>query len=253
VKLLIFSELSTLPLDCPDISEVNDNNIMKLINIASGTYQHTLGTITSPYSQPKPATAQRTKPEPQQASAPVVQHVSLTTGGRDTTKVQTGPGRGMGGEKQTTASTKVEGVIIFENEDAITSAIRDVKNDGSNTTWCLITYTAPKTNKLKFHASGTGNFEELRSHLTDDVVMYGIIRVVERIDDTDAVKFAFIDWRGENINRMQRASLGVHSGAVADLFRPFHVDVQCADHSEISEVIIMRKIKFGSGTAVHVK
>lgn len=64
----------------------------------------------------------------------------------------------------------------------------------------------------RFHASGSGGLEELRTHLKQDVVMYGLIRANEQIDDTVAVKFCFIDWRGENINRMQRANLGIHSG-----------------------------------------
>ena len=52
----------------------------------------------------------------------------------------------------------------------------------------------------------------MQTHFKDNVVMYGLIRVTERIDDTEAVKFCFVDWRGENINRMQRANLGIHSG-----------------------------------------
>jgi len=75
----------------------------------------------------------------------------------------------------------------------------------------------------------------------------------KKIDDTVAVKFCFVDWRGENINRMQRANLGIHSGEVTALFHPYHCDVQAADNSEVTMDIIMKKIKFASGTAVHVK
>jgi len=242
-------------LDCPDIGEVNDTNIMKLIMINSGTYQHTIGDAQhkpiEQKSQPAPvktSSAQQINKSP----APQGQHVTLTSGGRDTTKINTST-RGMGGEKQVASSTHVEGVIVLEGEDAILDGIKSVHSDNSGVNWCLVTYTAPKTNHIKFHASGSGGLDELRQHLKDTVIMYGIIRKVEKIDDTEAVKFCFIDWRGENINRMQRASLGVHSGAITALFRPYHVDVQCADASELSDDIIMKKIKFASGTAVHTK
>jgi len=51
---------------------------------------------------------------------------------------------------------------------------------------------------------------------------------------------------------MQRANLGIHSGEVSALFRPYHVDVQCSNLSEITQDIITKKIKFSAGTAVHV-
>lgn len=92
----------------------------------------------------------------------------------------------------------------------------------------------------------------MKQHLKDDVVMYGLIRMVEMIDSTEAIKFCFVDWRGDNINRMQRANLGIHSGAVQQLFHPYHVDIQPTNLSEITEEIIMQKIKNASGTAVHV-
>jgi len=141
----------------------------------------------------------------------------------------------------------------LQDENAILSGIKAVRDDSDQTNWCLITYTAPKTNTVKLHATGSGGLSEMRTHFKDDVVMYGLVRVTEKIDDTVAVKFCFVDWRGENINRMQRANLGVHSGDVTALLRPFHVDVGCSDHSEISDDIIMQKVKNASGTAVHVK
>jgi len=236
-------------LDSPDRHEVTDANIMKLINIASGTYHHTL-------ENPRPTTKQAPiqQPTQQQVKKEVttVKPVSLSSGQSDTTKVGTGPVRGMGGEKVQHSSTAVS-VITLQNEDEIINGIKAVRNDSDPTDWCLVTYSAPKSTVLKFHASGSGGLEELRGHLKDDVIMYGLIRTNEQIDDTVAIKFCFIDWRGENINRMQRANLGVHSGDVTNLFRPYHADLQCADPHELTMDIIMKKIKFASGTAVHVK
>jgi len=163
-----------------------------------------------------------------------------------------GPPRSSTGVKSANVSTKLEGAITLQDESAIQDALKAIRADGNPTDWILVTYIAPKTNTIKLHGKGSGGLAEMRTHFKDDVVMYGLIRVNEKIDDTVAVKFCFVDWRGENINRMQRANLGIHSGDITALLRPYHVDIQCSDPSEITEAIIMQKVKNASGTAVHV-
>jgi len=74
----------------------------------------------------------------------------------------------------------------------------------------------------------------------------------KKIDDSVTVKFCHIDWRGERIHTMQRAKLATHSGAVRDLFHPFHVDISASTDEEITEHLIMKKIMSAAGTAVHV-
>eukprot|EP01126_Amoeba_proteus_P015624 TRINITY_DN1705_c0_g2_i3.p1 TRINITY_DN1705_c0_g2~~TRINITY_DN1705_c0_g2_i3.p1 ORF type:complete len:392 (+),score=92.95 TRINITY_DN1705_c0_g2_i3:577-1752(+) len=239
-------------LDSPDKHEVNDDNIMKLIMIASGTYEHTLQSgiqklsVATPTHTPTPVVV--TTPKKTSEAPPA----HLSTGLAEVKRVSSNAARGMGGVKQDETPTEVEQVIVLENEAAIKDSIRSVRLDDNTINWCLVTYTAPKSKTLRFHASGSGGLPELLHHLRDDVVMYGLIRMLEVIDSTEAIKFCFIDWRGENINRMQRANLGIHSGAVQDLFRPYHVDIQPTSVEEISEALIMQKINNASGTADHV-
>jgi len=243
-------------MDSPDKHEVNDQHIMKLIMSASGTYKHTLED-GHPRAVHQAAPAQ---PKPAAAAAPAAvktvnqpKAATLSSGG-GASNVAAAPkvARGVTGERQASASTALQGAITLTGEDQIKGGIAAVRDDSSPTDWMLITYTAPKSNSVKFLASGSGGLAEMRTHFKDDVVAYGIIRVTEKIDDTVAVKFCFVDWRGENINRMQRANLGIHSGDVTALLRPYHVDVQCTDQSEITDAIIMQKVKNASGTAVHV-
>jgi len=238
-------------LDSPDKHEVNDDNIMKLIMVASGTYEHTLDN-NNPRHKVEPRVearnAEPAQPKPKAATPTPVLSTPVATV-TTPAKVET---RGMGGVKQSETPVGVDQVIILKDEQAIRDAIREVRRDDSAADWCLITYDAPKSKTLQFHASGNGGLNELITHLTETVVMYGILRKTEKIDETVAVKFCFVDWRGENINRMQRANLGVHSGAIKELFHPYHVDIQPTNHGEITEAIIMQKIKNASGTAVHV-
>lgn len=97
---------------------------------------------------------------------------------------------------------------------------------------------------------------------------YGLLRVNERFDNSDTVKFVFINWVGESIHRMLRARMGTHSGAIKgtfvaytwcrylipliELLAPYHVTVDATNHSEISEEIVISTVSKASGTAVHV-
>jgi len=219
-------------LDTPDLHEVNDANIMKEIMKASGTYQHVLE--GHPVSRPPPQSHHQTQQTSHQtAPKPVAQRKppSDTHGG---------------------ASKTVEKVIDFQDFDGVKQAIADVRYDGSDTDWVLITYDGPRSNTLKLEGIGSGGLHELKNHLKDNVVMYGLLRTTEKIDDSVTVKFCHIDWRGERIHTMQRAKLATHSGAVRELFHPFHVDINASSDDEITEHLINKKIKAASGTAVHV-
>jgi len=239
-------------MDSPDKHEVNDAHIMKLINAASGTAVHVMAD-----DNPR-ALHQASKPQaqasPAKATAVSQPKAATLSSGAGSSNVATnkGPSRGVTGERSANTSTALQGAITLQDEAGIRAAIQSVRDDADPNDWVLITYTAPKSNTVKLHAAGSGGLASMRTHFKDDVVMYGIVRVTEKIDDTVAVKFCFVDWRGENINRMQRANLGIHSGDVTALLRPYHVDVACSDPSEITDAIIMQKVKNASGTAVHV-
>jgi len=100
---------------------------------------------------------------------------------------------------------------------------------------------------------GDGGVNELITHLRDNIVAYGLVRINERFDNSDTVKFVFIKWIGESIHRMLKARLGTHSGAVKDVFSPYHVDVEAERLDEISEEIVIKTVSKASGTAVHVR
>jgi len=128
-----------------------------------------------------------------------------------------------------------------------------VRYDGSDIDWVLITYDGPRSNTLKLEGLGSGGLQELQSHLKENVVMYGLLRTTEKVDDSLTVKFCHIDWRGERIHTMQRAKLATHSGAIREIFHPFHVDIYATTDDEITEEVIGKKVKAAAGTAVNVR
>jgi hypothetical protein len=80
----------------------------------------------------------------------------------------------------------------------------------------LYTYSGGNPNTVVLKGKGTGGVEELVNQLDDAAVGYGLVRLIERVDESDTVKFAYINWTGDNVPRMLRARLGTHSGAVKE-------------------------------------
>jgi len=135
----------------------------------------------------------------------------------------------------------------------IKDAIADVRSDKTSTNWVLVSYQGQNSNDVALVGKGDGGVNELIDNLKDDIVAYGIVRVTEKFDNSVTVKFVFIKWIGENIHRMLKARLGTHSGAVKDVFSPYHVDVEAEKLSEISEEIVLKTVSKASGTALHVR
>jgi hypothetical protein len=135
----------------------------------------------------------------------------------------------------------------------IKDAIADVRNDKTPTNWVLLSYAGENSNDVQLVGAGDGGLNELIPHLKPENVGYGLIRITERFDNSDTVKFVFIKWVGESIHRMLRARLGTHSGAVKEILAPYHVDIDATNLSEISEDIVTKTVSKASGTALHVR
>ncbi|EGG20696.1 putative actin binding protein [Cavenderia fasciculata] len=142
--------------------------------------------------------------------------------------------------------------VALGDEPAIRAALKEFRADNSGINWVLFGYEGGNSNTIVLLGSGSGGPTELISHLDDSTVGYGLVRVVEKIDNSNTVKFAFIQWTGDNIPRMLRARLGTHSGVVKQLVTPYHVDIKASSKSEISEDIIVDTITKNSGTQSRV-
>jgi len=234
-------------IQCERLDEISDHLVEEAIAGSSGTKVHVLenggerpqhlyrGTQTSDFSNTNNQTNNQTtetqpKPKPQ-------------------TQSQNRPKRTISiGNKSTKDNS-----VVLKDEESIRGFIKSVRDDDDPTDWCLLTYDAPKSNTLVTLAKGSEGINELVSHLKDDIVAYGLYRKNDKIDLSQTVKFCFIDWRGNNINYMQRAQLGTHSGFITELFTPYHVDIQTNDLSELSEENLLDKIRHAAGTKNYVK
>jgi len=242
-------------IQCERLDEISDHLVEETISKSSGTKVHVLeggdfrenrksqlyrGTQTNdlnisnnpqPSTQTNTQTTQTTSPKPK------------TTPNRISTRTLS-LGKSGGITKDS---------VVLKDEESCRGFIKSVRDDSDPTDWCLLTYDAPKSNTLITLAKGSGGVNELVTHLNDGIIAYGLLRKSDQVDLSETVKFCFIDWRGTDINYMQRAQLGTHSGFVTELFSPYHVDVQTSDLNELSEENLLDKIRHAAGTKNYVK
>ena len=73
--------------------------------------------------------------------------------------------------------------------------LSEVRADSSEVTWLLAYFENSNIKSpLKMLASGSGDTNELSSHLEYDQAAYGIYRTTDVIDDITTVKFVYIIW-----------------------------------------------------------
>lgn len=236
-------------------NEVSDDIVLDLIRTASGSKVHVLDAEqaaqrTAPKTSSSSSSSSSSAPANTASSGTSIAPSGVAAIGGRTTASNAANRKSTNFGKSAPGSNSETIELNFEDEDACKAVLADVRADSSPTNWAILTYNAPSKSKtLKVHGSGSGGFDEFLAALQDDLVCYGLIRLTEVVDQSTTIKFVFVNWVGDNINRMQRAMLATHKGFVTKFFSPFHVDHECNRKDEISEDIIMAKIKKAAGTA----
>mmetsp|Transcript_15654 Transcript_15654/g.27406 ORF Transcript_15654/g.27406 Transcript_15654/m.27406 type:complete len:507 (+) Transcript_15654:278-1798(+) len=136
------------------------------------------------------------------------------------------------------------------SDEELAAAIAEVRDDKSPIRWCLATYESKDT--LAFNSKGEGDVSEMLSHCVDTQVSYGLFRLQEQIDKTNATRFCFVIHTPENVPPMAKAIIATHKGTIAPLFRPYIEDFAISDPEELTEEIAMAKIASKTGTMSHV-
>jgi len=102
-------------------------------------------------------------------------------------------------------------------------------------------------NKLVLQADGTDGLDGLVKNLAEDQVQYAYLRVVAGDNESKRSKFVFISWVGEKVTALKRAKVSVHKADVKKTLRDFAVEIHGEHHSELTEDIIMTKVRKAGG------
>ncbi|KAL3894233.1 MAG: hypothetical protein SGCHY_005395 [Lobulomycetales sp.] len=147
-----------------------------------------------------------------------------------------------------------QNLLVFT--DALMDAIKQVKDDSSNIAWVVGSYTDNDVNK-PIDLVRTGTMEEgvaaAKACFKDNNIAYALVRVIDKIDGHDTVKFAFINWIGEKAGFMKKAKVGTHKGDIGEAFSQYHVDFTISEAREISDEIVLQKVQRYSGSKSFVK
>lgn len=235
-------------LSCSQQSEISDDIVLKLIKSTSGTESKVLSDDRTIHTQKIVATKKvgdgsaPAEHAPAADAAPAASSPAPVAAAPKRTVVNRAPAASTG------AADNGLG-LLFDNEETVRGGLKSVRDDSSDINWCIVSYDAPRSKTLTLAGSGSGGVSEFIDNLKDDQVCYGLVRLIETVDNSQTVKFCFVNWTGQNIHRMQRATLSTHKGFITNLFAPFHVDLECEKKDEVSESIIYAKIKKAAGTA----
>jgi len=156
-----------------------------------------------------------------------------------------------GYQGQKPSATGAVNVVIHES---LTEAIRDVRDDRSETRWCIGKYEDDDVKKpVVLVDRGSGGVDEFSSYLASDSIAYALVRVTDVIEGISTVKFVFINYMGSDVGVMKKAKISTHKGGITTAFGPFHVDFDVSSPREISDDIILNKVASNSGSKSKVR
>jgi len=155
-------------------------------------------------------------------------------------------------ESKTNPALKAAGstTIGFLDEESFRQAMRTFRNDKESQDWILVSYA--KKDTLSLIGTGSGGVDELLTRVEDDNVNFGLVRVIDIIDKSRTVKFAYIKWQPDSVKPMKKAEIGTRKGAIDAIFAPYHVDIHVSQKKDVNQGIIMNLVMAASGSKSNV-
>jgi len=225
-----------------NLGEMTEEIVMNKVRDASGSNDRTLTGDGQRMAQPpaRPATNQA-PPKPVATSSPS-KPVSAPKPAPTTTATHSSSSGGSPARKFDSGQKKNDAVLP-SNKDAINA----VRSDSDPTDWALYGYEG-NSNNIVLVGSGSGGIDELKSHLDETKILYGLLRVVDYYDATANTRFVYIVWVGERIPIMRKALITTHKGDVTGFIGQHHVDVHWSNFGEVSNEEIKAKVSSAAGT-----
>jgi len=111
-----------------------------------------------------------------------------------------------------------------------------------STNWVLLGYK--DNTHINVVGKGSGGADEAASHLSDDQVNYGLVRInFTADDDTTRTKFVFYAWAGPSASVLWKGKISVHKASIKTIFKDFAVELQSDNKEELSEAEIIKQVK----------
>ena len=127
----------------------------------------------------------------------------------------------------------------------------EVKDDTpGSTSWLLFGY-GEKKGKIVPRCKGTGEAEEywgeFLSHLSDDEILFGLVRIVMGDSESRRPKFILVIWLGSNVGVMKRAPVGMQKGDVKKVLGAIHLELEIDTVGELELDAVKKQLKKSMG------
>ena len=135
---------------------------------------------------------------------------------------------------------------INMGDAAISGAWASVTRDGSDSNWFLISHKAGSRSDLELVGTGSGGFNELKEHLDDSRVMFGVIKVIG-VDDKETTtsrraKYVFVTFIGERVSVLVKARVSVQKGQITPAFHGVQAYLDFGSKDEVTMEVIGQKL-----------
>eukprot|EP01133_Synstelium_polycarpum_P005707 gene5707-6592_t len=120
-----------------------------------------------------------------------------------------------------------------------------IRTEGSETTWALLGYDGAK--KIVVSSSGSGDLEELKTHLCADAVNYGYVKIMSGDEESKRSKFLLLTFVGESVSPLKRAKVSVDLAQVKTVCQSFSLTIFAEKLDEINLQEIEARILKASG------
>ncbi|KAL2093071.1 hypothetical protein ACEWY4_010383 [Coilia grayii] len=129
------------------------------------------------------------------------------------------------------------------DKDACREAYNLVRDDNTETNWAAFKYEG---STIVPAGHGT-DYEEFKSHCTDDARLFGFVRFTTGDAMSKRAKFTLITWIGENVSGLQRAKISTDKTLVKDVVQNFAKEFMISERRELEEDYIRDELKKAGG------
>jgi hypothetical protein len=132
------------------------------------------------------------------------------------------------------------------SDQEISDAWQTVKSNDGDLNWILLSYSDKAA--LKLFGKGTGGFDEMVAQLSDEEILYGVVKVFGVDEDSKRTKFIQVTWVGPGVKPMARAKVSTHKSTVINFFSGTHLQLHVTASNELDKAAVAKALTGNTGS-----
>ena len=126
---------------------------------------------------------------------------------------------------------------------------QEVKDDLNPVSWLVYGYSGKSkiVPRVKGSGEAEGYWEEFRAHLSEDQLLFALVRIIMGDAESRRPKFVFIIWLGRNVGVLQKARVGMEKNDIKRVVGAIHLEIETDDTREIELDAVKKQLKKSMG------